>query len=126
MQLLEAGKRRVSEHCEDVRSIFRAERGGRPSAYRCLQERLGRTFRTVALQPLCEFNDQVVVQRNPGKPHTDEGSGGCWGGIRGVVALDVPDRDAILRVLEKCPDVLLELRATLLPERVWLLRGGLA
>ena len=48
------------------------------------------------------------------------------GGIRGVVALDVPDREAILRVLEKCPDVLLELRATLLPERVWLLRGGLA
>ena len=36
------------------------------------------------------------------------------------------DRDAILRVLEECPEELLELRATLLQERVWLRRGGLA
>jgi hypothetical protein len=37
----------------------------------------------------------------------------------GIVALDIPDRDAILRVLEDCPDELLELRATLLQEHVW-------
>ena len=36
-----------------------------------------------------------------------------------IVALDVPDREAILRVLEECPEGLLELRATLLQERVW-------
>ena len=41
-----------------------------------------------------------------------------------IVALDVPDREAILRVLEECPDELLELRATLLQERVWLQREG--
>ena len=43
-----------------------------------------------------------------------------------IVALDVPDREAILRVLEECPDDLLELRATLLQELVWLRREGLA
>ena len=43
-----------------------------------------------------------------------------------IVALDVPDREAILRVLEECPEELLELRATLLQERVWLQREGLA
>ena len=42
-----------------------------------------------------------------------------------IVALDVPDREAILRVLEECPEGLLELRATLLQERVWLQREGL-
>ena len=42
-----------------------------------------------------------------------------------IVALDVPDRDAILRVLEECPDALLELRATLLQEAVWRKREGL-
>ena len=36
-----------------------------------------------------------------------------------IVALDIPDREAILRVLEDCPDGLLELRATLLQEHVW-------
>ena len=36
-----------------------------------------------------------------------------------IVALDVTDREAILRVLEECPEELLELRATLLQERVW-------
>jgi hypothetical protein len=35
-----------------------------------------------------------------------------------IVALDVPDREAILRVLEDCREGLLELRATLLQERV--------
>ena len=42
-----------------------------------------------------------------------------------IVALDVPDREAILRVLEECPEGLLELRATLLQERVWPQREGL-
>ena len=42
-----------------------------------------------------------------------------------IVALDVPDREAILRVLEECPEDLLELRATLLQEHVWRTRQGL-
>ena len=42
-----------------------------------------------------------------------------------IVALDVPDREAILRVLEECPEELLELRATLLQEHVWRQREGL-
>ena len=43
-----------------------------------------------------------------------------------IVALDIIDREAILRVLEECPEELLELRAALLQERVWLQREGLA
>ena len=35
-----------------------------------------------------------------------------------IVALDIPDREAILRVLEECPEEMLELRATLLQEHV--------
>ena len=42
-----------------------------------------------------------------------------------IVALDIPDREAILRVLEECPEELLELRATLLQEHVWRKREGL-
>ena len=42
------------------------------------------------------------------------------------MALDVPDREAILRVLEECTDELLGLRATLLQEHVWPQREGLA
>ena len=36
-----------------------------------------------------------------------------------IVALDIPDREAILRVLEDCPEELAEPRATLLQEHVW-------
>jgi hypothetical protein len=36
-----------------------------------------------------------------------------------IVALDIPDREAILHVLEECPEEMLELRATLLQEHVW-------
>jgi hypothetical protein len=36
-----------------------------------------------------------------------------------IVALDIPDREAILRVLKDCPEELTELRATLLQEHVW-------
>ena len=36
-----------------------------------------------------------------------------------IVALDIPDREAILRVLEDCPEELAELLATLLQEHVW-------
>ena len=43
-----------------------------------------------------------------------------------IVALDIPDREAILRVLEDCPEELAELRATLLQEHVWRKREGLA
>ena len=42
-----------------------------------------------------------------------------------IVALDIPDREAILRVLEDCPEELAELRATLLQEHVWRQREGL-
>ena len=42
-----------------------------------------------------------------------------------IVALDITDREAILRVLEECPEELLELRATLLQERIWLQREAL-
>ena len=43
-----------------------------------------------------------------------------------IVALNTPDREAILRVLEDCPEELAELRATLLQERVWRKREGFA
>ena len=42
-----------------------------------------------------------------------------------IVALDIPDREPILRVLEDCPEGLVELRATLLQEHVWRKREGL-
>jgi hypothetical protein len=42
-----------------------------------------------------------------------------------IVALDIPDREAILRVLEDCPKELPQLRATLLQEQVWRVRDGL-
>ena len=42
-----------------------------------------------------------------------------------IVALDIPDREAILRVLEECPEEMLDLRATLLQEHVWRQREGL-
>ena len=42
-----------------------------------------------------------------------------------IVALDITDRKAILRVLEDSPEELLELRATLPQERVWRQREGL-
>ena len=42
-----------------------------------------------------------------------------------IVALEIPDREAILRVLEDCPEEMLELRATLLQEHVWRKREGL-
>jgi hypothetical protein len=45
---------------------------------------------------------------------------------RRIVALDIPDREAILRMLEDCPEELLELRATLLHEHVWRQREGLS
>ena len=43
-----------------------------------------------------------------------------------MLALDIPDREAILSVLEDCPEALLELRATLLQEHVWCKHQGLA
>ena len=42
-----------------------------------------------------------------------------------IVSLDIPDREAILRVLEDCPEELTELRATLIQEHVWRQREGL-
>jgi DNA-binding transcriptional ArsR family regulator len=43
-----------------------------------------------------------------------------------IVALDIPDREAILRVLEECHEELLELRATLLQEHLAAARRSLA
>ena len=42
-----------------------------------------------------------------------------------IAALDVPDREAILRALDDSPEELLELRATLLQEHGWRKREGL-
>ena len=44
---------------------------------------------------------------------------------RRVVALTVPDREAIVRVLHDPPDELAELRGVLLREHEWRLREGL-
>jgi hypothetical protein len=41
------------------------------------------------------------------------------------VALTIADREAILRVLEDCPDGLAELRGVLLGEHEWRRREGL-
>jgi hypothetical protein len=44
---------------------------------------------------------------------------------RRVVALSIASREAILRVLEDCPDGLGELRGVLLREHEWRVREGL-
>ena len=44
---------------------------------------------------------------------------------RRVVALTVPDREAILRTLEDAPDELAELRGVLLREHAWRMEHGL-
>jgi hypothetical protein len=44
---------------------------------------------------------------------------------RRVVALTVPDREAIMRALEDCPDELAELRGVLLREHAWRMEHGL-
>ncbi len=43
-----------------------------------------------------------------------------------IVALTIPDREAIFRVLEDCPTELGELRGVLLREHVWRQTQGLA
>ena len=42
-----------------------------------------------------------------------------------IVALDVEDREAILQVLDDCPDALHELRSVLVDERLWRARDAL-
>ena len=42
-----------------------------------------------------------------------------------IVALDIGDREAILRFLQHCPEQMLELRATLLQEPGWRKGEGL-
>jgi hypothetical protein len=44
---------------------------------------------------------------------------------RAVVALTIAEREAILRVLEDCPEELAELRGVLLREHEWRMREGL-
>ena len=44
---------------------------------------------------------------------------------RRVVALTVPDREAIMRTLEDCPDELGELHGVLLREHAWRMEHGL-
>jgi hypothetical protein len=46
--------------------------------------------------------------------------------LREAELVDTAERLERARVLEECPEGLLELRATLLQERVWLRREGLA
>ena len=43
-----------------------------------------------------------------------------------LLALEIDEREAILRALESCPDELTELRAVLLQEHVGRVRDGLA
>jgi len=50
---------------------------------------------------------------------------GCGGAVK-VFALEVDEREAILRVLEHGPAEFAELRAVLLEEHVWRQREGLA
>jgi len=57
-------------------------------------------------------------------PHADHLERTLERGAR-IVALDENDRHAILRVLEECPDDLLELRATLIQEAAWRKTTGL-
>ena len=42
-----------------------------------------------------------------------------------MLALDIPERETVIRMLEDCPEDLLELRATLLQEHVWRQHEGL-
>jgi hypothetical protein len=42
-----------------------------------------------------------------------------------VLALTIPDREAIVRALEDCPDGLAELRSVLIREHEWRVREGL-
>jgi hypothetical protein len=47
-----------------------------------------------------------------------------YDGERRVVALTIAEREAILRVLEDCPDELGELRGVLVREHEWRMREG--
>jgi hypothetical protein len=67
-KLLEAG-RRVVERSDDVLAVVGIKARRRLSLHRRAKKRLRRPFRMVALQPLCELDDEVVAQRKPGKPH---------------------------------------------------------
>jgi hypothetical protein len=42
-----------------------------------------------------------------------------------ILGLEIDEREAVVRVLEDCPDGLTELRATLLQEHTWRAREGL-
>jgi hypothetical protein len=42
-----------------------------------------------------------------------------------VLALTIPEREAIIRTLDDPPEALVELRAVLLPEHEWRVREGL-
>jgi hypothetical protein len=60
-----------------------------------------------------------LVSAKPSSSNTAEMLEGAYDREARTVALDIPDREAILRVLEECPEELLELRSTLLQEHVW-------
>jgi hypothetical protein len=42
-----------------------------------------------------------------------------------ILGLEIDEREAVVRVLEDCPDALTELRAPLLQEHTWRAREGL-
>jgi hypothetical protein len=73
---------------------------GIPVAHPCVRELIGR-LREAELDPHADHLERTLER-----------------GAR-IVALDENDRHAILRVLEECPDELLELRATLIQEAAW-------
>ena len=75
-QFLEPG-RRVIEHRKDVLPVLGVERSSRSFVGCGYEERLGCAWCFVALQPLREFDDEVVAQRHPGKPHVLRSSSRC-------------------------------------------------
>ena len=58
----------------------------------------------------------VFDRRGASVEPQNEGIGRLGRNVK-MLALDIPDREAILSVLEDCPEALLELRATLLQEQ---------
>ena len=67
----------------------------------------------------------VQCLRTEGLNDTAEILEGAYDNERGIVALTISDREAILRALEYCPYGLSELRGVLLLEHEWRLAEGL-
>ena len=100
------------------------------SGYSSVRKDAGRTIEAVMLAGLPIPNELVLDLagrlRDSGLDNTAERlEGACADSERRVVALTIPDRESILRVLEDAPEGLGELRAVLLKEHEWRKSGGL-